>query len=135
LIRVDVGWASSQPTPAPPSAGQYYNRRLGTVLGAARRRGLRVLLTVTESPGWARPGTGGATGRFPTDPDTMRPWLTWLARTYGSQVYGWEVWNEPNIRDFTGLPDLATRIRRYVALLRAAYPALKAGDPHALVTF
>lgn len=135
LIRVDVGWASSQPTPDPPSAGQYYNQRLGTVIAAARGRGLRVMLTVTESPAWARPGTGPATGQFPADPASMGPWLTWLAGTFGGQVYGWEVWNEPNISDFTGLSDPATRISRYVALLHAAYPALKAGDPHATVVF
>jgi hypothetical protein len=46
-------------------------------------------------------------------------------------VVGWEVWNEPNSPAFLAGADPAG----YVRLLRAAYPAIKAGDPDADVVF
>jgi hypothetical protein len=43
----------------------------------------------------------------------------------------WEVWNEPNSNDFFVGADPAT----YTRLIRAAYPAVKRGDPNAQVMF
>jgi hypothetical protein len=135
ILRVDVGWSASQPRNATPSMKNVYNRRIATVLDAAGRRGMKVLLTLHQSPNWARPGTGAYTMQYPADPRAIGPWATWLGRTFGGRVAAWEIWNEPNLVEFTGVGDPARRPARYVPLLRAAAEGLRAGDRNATVVF
>ncbi len=135
LIRLDVGWSTSQPTNSPPSADHWYNKRIALVLKEANARGLEVLFALHQSPSWARGDRGGDPKQFPDKPDSITGWASWLARTFGSQVMAWEVWNEPNLRGFTGVDDPAERARRYVPLLKAAHEGLRAGDPDAVVVF
>jgi hypothetical protein len=135
VLRVDVGWSASQPNNAPPSPLNTYNRRIQVVLEAAAARKMDVLLTLHQSPEWSRPGTSGGMRQFPTNPELIYPWAAWLAATYGDKVLAYEVWNEPNLREFTGVDDPRARPLRYVPLLRAACLGLKAGDPDAVVVF
>ncbi len=135
VLRVDVGWSASQPQRAVPSADHWYNRRISRVLDAAAARDMKVLLTLHQSPEWTRPGTGGDNRQFPANGESIRYWATWMAATYGPRVLAWEVWNEPNLKAFTGVDDLRERSVRYVPLLQAAYEGLKAGHPDAIVVF
>jgi len=94
----------------------------------ARSRGMDVLATLLWTPGWAN-GERDQT----TPPARARDyaWIArWVARHFRGRVAAWEVWNEPNDRSFW-----RGNARRYVRLLRAAYPAIKAGDPGAAVVF
>jgi hypothetical protein len=118
VIRMDVGWSSGQPTNIAPDASQWYHQRISTVIDAVRARGMQIFLTVHQSPAWARPNTGSEVKQYPTDPNAIKPWLTFLAATY-----------EPNLSDFTQIGDAAVRATRYVAVLKAAYTAIKAGRP------
>lgn len=135
MLRVDIGWSSSQPTNAPPTMNNTHNKRIATILKAAADRKMKVLLTMHQSPNWARPGTGDEAKQLPTNPDSIRPWATWLARTFGKQVEGFEVWNEPNLTAFTQISDPRKRAARYVPLLKAAAQGLRAGDPSVTVVF
>ncbi|MCC3770327.1 hypothetical protein K6I34_002819, partial [Streptomyces sp. UNOC14_S4] len=127
LVRVDVSWRRSQPERGVPDAGVPYNQRLAAVLDAAAERGLHVLVTLRESPTWAREG---ATPRdpyacFPDDPEAVRPWARWLAATHGGRVTAWEVWDEPNRSAATGIADPAERVTRYTDLLRVCSEGLR----------
>ncbi len=135
VLRVDMGWSTSQATEGPPSADRKYNRRIGYVLDQAKARKMKVLMTVHQSPEWARPGTGSNPKQFPEDPNAIRPWATWLAETYGDRVLAWEVWNEPNLAAFTGVDSPADRPLRYVPLLRAFSEAVKKGRRDSVVVF
>lgn len=134
LIRLDVGWSASQPTSAAPTASYWYNKRIDLVLNEAADRGLDVLVTIHQSPTWARPQSG-TPRQFPTNPESIRTWTTWMAKTFGDRVMAWEIWNEPNLSEFTGVSDPAERPRRYVPLLKVACEGLRAGDPGATVVF
>ncbi len=58
--------------------------------------------------------------------------MRYLTDQYGDYVDAWEIWNEQNIARFwPGGPDPAA----YAGLLKAAYPAVKAGDPSSKVLF
>jgi hypothetical protein len=127
VIRLDVGWSSGQPTNAAPDANQWYHKRLSTVIDAVRARGMQIFLTVHQSPSWSRPNTGSEVKQYPTDPNLIKPWLTFIAATYGAKLLAIEVWNEPNLVDFTQLTDAGQQIARYVPVLKAAYAAIKAG--------
>lgn len=133
LVRVDVGWSASQPTTAAPSATSTYNARVAATMKAATERGMRVLLTLHQSPAWARPNTGAEVKQFPTDLGAWQRWCEWASKTWKPLAF--EVWNEPDLQEFTGIGDEAQRPVRYVPVLRAARAGLRAGDPAAVVVF
>ncbi|WP_218617241.1 cellulase family glycosylhydrolase [Cryptosporangium aurantiacum] len=135
VLRVDVGWSSAQPTNVAPTASQWYHQRLAIVIDAIRARGMQVFLTVHQSPAWSRPNTGSEVKQYPTDPNAIKPWLTWLASTFGSKLLAIEVWNEPNLAEFCGIGDAYQRAVKYVPILKAAYSAIKAGRPTLPVIF
>jgi len=58
-----------------------------------------------------------------------------MAATFGHRVFAWEIWNEPNLRAFTGVRDPMERPVRYVPLLRETVEGLWAGHPDAVVVF
>ncbi len=124
-VRIDVGWASYEYH----GAGQiesWYTNRVDAAVNEARARGLKVLLTPWMTPGWANANAG--TSAPPTNPADYARFLTWLADHHKGRVQAYEVWNEPNLNYFwKGTPT------QYSSLLKAAYPALKAGDPAAQV--
>lgn len=135
MLRVDIGWSSSQPSTAAPAMSNTYNQRIATVLRESNKRGLKVMATLHQSPEWARPGTGGEDKQFPTNPASITPWATWMAKTFGSQVAAWEVWNEPNLAAFSGVSGLRESAQRYTPLLRETSRGLRAGDADAVVVF
>jgi len=66
----------------------------------------------------------------PTDPAQFAAFAKTAAARYAGRVAAWEIWNEQNTDSFFRPgPDVAG----YTALLRAAYPAIKAADPNATV--
>lgn len=135
VVRVDVGWSAAQPTPAAPTMTGYYNKLTDRVITEVRARGMKIFLTVHQSPSWARPGTGDNVKQFPTNPNSIKPYMTFLAKNWGSKLTGVEVWNEPNLSEFTGVYDALGRAKRYVPLLKASYAGLKAGNSSLPVVF
>jgi len=123
-VRIDMGWASLEPRRG-DMAG-WYVKRMDFLVDAARERGLSVLATLWWTPKWANGGKPrGVPPRRNTDFGRI---ASWAADHFRGRVAAWEVWNEPNHPDFfSGSPE------RFAGLLRAAYPAIKAADPGALV--
>ena len=128
-VRLDVSWAMLQPE-GPDS----YDLAWGVpfvdrVISMITSRGMRPLVTLWLTPGWANGGAGERT--LPDDPADYARAAQWAAQRWQGQVPAWEVWNEPNSEDFLTGADPA----QYAALLKAAYPAIKAGAPEATVVF
>jgi hypothetical protein len=142
MTRVDVGWASLQQD-GPDGYASWYLEKLDRLVDAAHVRGVSLLLTFMNSPCWAStaPDTlkqdcagswwdRGVMGYAPSDPQAYARALAFLAARYGDKVAAWEIWNEPNHPDFFKAPDQAAA---YARLLKAAYPAVKAANPRAVV--
>jgi hypothetical protein len=75
---------------------------------------------------------GGAHAWPPREASSYAAFVGWLAKRYGSQLAAIEVWNEPDQANqvfFAG----PNKPQLYAALLRAAYPAIKAADPRVKV--
>ena len=91
----------------------------------ARARGINVLITLWMTPGWANGEPGNLVP--PTNPQDYADFARWAAGYWRGRVAAWEVWNEPdpNQSFWQGTID------QYAGLLRASYPAFKAGDPEA----
>jgi hypothetical protein len=142
-IRMFVDWSSWEPGSAadfPPAAGGAVtaadNQAYGYLkaIQAFHAANRRVMLVVTNAPGWAN--GGGAVNVPPTDPQTYAQFagqlVGWL-KANGAPIQELEVWNEPDGDDpgdfWAGPPDPGG----YTKLLTAAYPAIKAGDPNVAV--
>jgi hypothetical protein len=87
------------------------------------------LITLWLTPGWANGNRGDHV--LPTNPADYARVARWAANRYIGKVGAWEVWNEPNSAAFLNPPDPVG----YTRLLKAAYPAFKAGNPNAPVVF
>jgi hypothetical protein len=142
MTRVDVGWGSLQQG-GPNGYSSWYLDKIDRLVAAADERGIDLLLTFMNSPCWAstapeslKQGCAGSwwdrgvMGYAPADPQAYARALAFLAGRYGDKVAAWEVWNEPNHPDFFKADDQAAA---YARLLKAAYPAVKAANPHAVV--
>jgi hypothetical protein len=120
-VRVDVGWATLQPT-GPGAFDQWYVDLLDAVLAGARERDLKVIVSLWLTPGWA-----SETGSLYAPPRNETDYASAIgraARRWGEDVAAWEVWNEPNFTSFFEGADPAV----YTRLLCAAYPAVKKYD-------
>jgi hypothetical protein len=126
-VRIDLGWSSFQPL-GPRRIDPWYRGLADHCVNLARAQGMEVLATIMWTPDWANRGRG------PTVPPrrvrNFARFMRWAARHFRGRVAAWEIWNEPDGTNFwQGTP------ARYARLLRAAYPAIKRGDPNAKVVF
>ena len=124
-VRIDINWAQIQ-SRGPSS---YDWNAIDRVVEGARSRGLSVLGGILYTPSWARPS--GTDSTYGPDPGQYAAFAKQAVAHYSALgVHAYEVWNEPNVTAFwTPAPD----VDDYAALLKAAYPAIKAADPRATV--
>jgi len=126
-IRVDVSWYNIQFN-GPDS---YNWAPMDATVSSIRAAGLTADLIIDQCPPWA--AASGASGNFaqPASSATFGNFAAAVAnRYYGRGASYFEIWNEPNNPAFwSPRPDPAA----YTADLKAAYTAIKAVAPSALV--
>jgi polysaccharide biosynthesis protein PslG len=125
-VRIDAAWSGIEAAHK-GDRNPWYIRMVDFCVKEAHKRGIKVLVTLWMTPGWAN---GGASTRVPpANPQDYADFARWAAMRWRGRVSAWEVWNEPDPWQsfFRG------NLPQYVNLLKAAYPAFKAGDPNALV--
>jgi YVTN family beta-propeller protein/VCBS repeat-containing protein len=124
-IRVLVAWAAVEPV-----QGMDDWSAVDRVVNSAAARNIKVLGVLNSTPTWAAvPNTFPLAG-MPSDNAQFAAFAGLAAARYKGKVTAWEVWNEPNsITFWQPGPNAA----QYTALLKAAYPAIKAADPNAVV--
>lgn len=135
-VSTGTSWTTLEPQPdaylVPGSDAARALDELEAFLACTKATGLNVQLIVTNAPSWASGGGNGS-----NDPPLSEhipaygPFLSDLAQRVAPYVDAWTPWNEPNF-DLQWTPP--HDVGRYVALQKAAYPAIKAQDPTALVT-
>lgn len=118
-LRVAVPWVYIE-----PAAGTYDWSRMDALVAKAVEMGFTLTGAVTATPTWAGLPLAGA-----PDPDTYGAFAGKVAARYGSQIANYEVWNEPNGVMFYA-PVSASG---YTEMLKAAYTAIKAVNPNAVV--
>jgi Cellulase (glycosyl hydrolase family 5) len=137
LIRVNAIWASLEPRQGQQDAN--YLATVDRIVDGASARGIKTLLLVVGTPCWASSlGTkdcaaanandSDATRYPPANPADFVKVSTFLAARYGAKLAAFEVWNEPDQSNelYWAGPD---KVKRYVALAKAAYGPLKAANP------
>ena len=101
---------------------------LDELTAASQLRGTKVVAVVTGAPQWAN----GSTDPYvpPRDPADFRRFMNSLAARTRGRVAAWEIWNEPDEREFW---HGQIGPQYYAPLLKAAYAGITAADPSALV--
>jgi hypothetical protein len=121
-VRLDVSWAMIQPVNG-TSYDAWGTAFIDRVIAMANARGIKPLVMLWMTPAWANGNAGDRV--LPTNPADYARVAKWSATRWNGKVLGWEVWNEPNSNAFmVGADPVA-----YTRLLKAAYPAFKAGSP------
>jgi len=121
IVRGPVYWSRVQPKP-----DQWQWDGPDRILRAYGAHDIEVYPLLMSTPRWAM-AHGPKSGKHFAKLDAWRAYLTRLAARYRGRFRYWEIWNEPDIDFFHGTTD------EYRQMLRAAYGAVKAGDPDAKV--
>ncbi|MBW3669655.1 MAG: cellulase family glycosylhydrolase, partial [Actinobacteria bacterium] len=125
-VRIDIGWRAWEEH-GKGVISQWQADMMDRIVAAAEARGIKILGTLWHTPAWANGNKSATTP--PDDPAEYARFARYISERYRGRIAAWEVWNEPNLEAFF----VGTDPVRYAALVRAAYPAFKAGDPNALV--
>ncbi|HXB64654.1 MAG TPA: Ig-like domain-containing protein [Solirubrobacteraceae bacterium] len=124
-VRLFATWRDLEPSPGyyAPSWLEAYEK-----LFRELPRGTKVIVDVVGTPQWE---TGSSDEHTPpANPEDYAAFVAGLAQRWGRRVAAYELWNEEDDSGWwTGAPDPVA----YAALLRAAYPAIKAAEPRATV--
>ncbi len=143
VVRVDVPWSVLEPR-GPGKVEPSVQAFLDRLVGDAATGGIRVIVTADNTPCWASSapasllrkcvpgGVSKANAWPPLDPSTYASFVAYVAARYGTRLAAIEVWNEPDQanEDYFAGPE---KPRRYAAVLRAAYPAIKQANPEVQV--
>jgi polysaccharide biosynthesis protein PslG len=124
-VRIGIPWAGINPIP-----GYYDWSQSDYLINAADERGMGILAVIVTTPSYVQNPAAPGFYSEPTSPEGFGEFAGLAAERYAGMVGAYEIWNEPNAAPFYGPePDPAG----YTELLQAAYPAIKAADPDALV--
>jgi Cellulase (glycosyl hydrolase family 5) len=138
VVRTNVPWSALEPL----GPGQLDASALAftdRLVDDAAAAGIRVIMTLDSTPCWASsepgvalagcngPEAADASSWPPSNPADFAAFAALLAGRYGSRLAAIEIWNEPdqsNEAYFAG----PNKAKNYAALVRAAYPAIKAAN-------
>jgi hypothetical protein len=126
-VKVQIEWKYFEPV-----KGQYDWGEIDRLVESCNANGLKLLFSVVKAPKWARPpNTDFSVEGPPANPQDFADFLSAMAARYKGRVQAYEIWNEQNLHYEWGNEPLDPA--RYVRLLAAAYRAIKAQDPNAIV--
>lgn len=117
-VRDRISWGEIEPQRGILPDSTRYDLSAETQAGY----GLKVYQVFHDTPGWAQ--KDGVSKSFPDDLRDAYNFAAEMARRFKGKVAAWEVWNEPDIIQFSDeLGDA------YSALLKAMYLGFKSADP------
>jgi hypothetical protein len=117
-----------------PSKGLWRFETLDAYVSLAQQHGTGILLPLGGSPRWASARPTEPTDYYPgftAEPANIEDWRTFVrtvALRYKGRIQAYEIWNEPNLRQFwTGTTD------QMLTLTKEASQIIHSVDPNALV--
>lgn len=126
-VKQTFAWRDIQPRP-----GAWDWEQADRILNEIERRGLRLVIRLGQTPGWARaPGAWSAHDAPPADLSQWRAFCAAVAERYRGRVSAYQIWNEPNLSREWG--NQAPDAKRYVEILEACGSAIREADRAAIL--
>ena len=123
LLRFGVGWDGIEQSP-----GKYDWKLLDEIVATAEREGVTVLPYVCYTPEWAGRGGRDSWREPPRNLERFGSFMHALASRYRGKVKSWELWNEPDNRDYwRGTP------KQFAAMFKSGSQAVRRADPEAVI--
>lgn len=124
-MRIAIPWSTVEPT-----QNQLNWAPVDRVVNKLRAANISMLGIIAYTPAWATSPVNQPINTRPASPAAFGTFAGKVAARYKGKVADYEIWNEPNGAMFYAPePDPAG----YTALLKAAYPKIKAADSAATV--
>jgi len=120
-VRIPILWASIEPTQTTPDN---YNWAAADA-ALANVSPVELIVTIAQNPPWASSTSNGPVN----DLEDFKEFIGAVVARYPTIRY-WELYNEPDNVAFFGTSSGAAA---YAAMLKAAYPIIKAANPNAQV--
>jgi hypothetical protein len=98
------------------------------LVSLAEENHIQLISYVASTPRWAV----GAQEEFwkqpPADPQVFGDFMNWIAARYRGRIAAWEIWNEPDNKDYwTGT------VEQFAPLVKLAARRIREADPNAVV--
>ena len=135
LQELQIGWVFIEMPwrEVEPRENDYQWAAWDERIAAYHQAGLQILLSITAAPDWARPADDDkAVNGLPEEPQDYAKFVAQVARRYGDQIGAIEVWQAQNFYYAVGGEGRIV-VDTYMALLKAAYQAIKTVDPTIVV--
>lgn len=126
-VRQPVNWSEIERTP-----GVYDWSTLDPVFVAAASYNMKVLVSVTGTPDWARLVSARGLDGPPSNMDTYNSFLSLLLTRYRGAIHAVEVWSEMN-HDLSWYVAGGLNPTHYVDMLQGASQVIRQVDPGVLV--
>jgi hypothetical protein len=126
-VRYDFDWSLIQPQ----DSGHYSWQKYDELVSLSSKYHMHVLGILDFTPAWARVSDCDNSHCAPSSTDAFARFASETVKRYGPRgVSAWEVWNEPNSKDFW---QPKADVARYTALLKSTSSAIRAADTKAYV--
>jgi hypothetical protein len=119
-----------------PARGVFDFTQSDRILNEIERRGLQLVVRLSDAPQWTHPDLPGVRGVDYVDapPDDFADFGRYcgtIAERYRGRIAAYQIWNEPNLsREWGNQPPNAAG---FVGLLAACSSAIRAADPDAIL--
>jgi hypothetical protein len=118
-LRCAFSWNGIEPEP-----GQYDFRFWDMLVDESSRAGIELIPYVAYTPEWAAREKKNFWEQPPSDPRTFSTFMEKLATRYRGRVHSWELWNEPDNREYwQGTAD------EFAQMIIPAAQAVRRADP------
>lgn len=124
-VKQEFAWREIEPV----NKGDFDWSRTDRIMDQIDAHNLKVIIRLGVQPEWA--GGGFPEIGPPNNPQDFTDYVAAVANRYKGRIDAYQIWNEPNLaREWGNRPPNAAE---YTQMLQAAYQAIKAEDPYALV--
>ncbi len=123
LLRVGIGWDAIEEQP-----GRYNWRFWDSMVQAAEREGVTLLPYVCYTPKWAAQKKSDFWREPPRNLDRFGDFMFAIARRYRGKVKAWELWNEPDNRDYW-----RGSAKQYATMFAHAARSVRRADSNAVI--
>lgn len=125
-IKQQISWKDLE-----PNKGQPNWDALDSIFAATSARNIRVLVSVTNAPDWARSVTGKEGP--PDNPQDFANYITQLLQRYPGAIHAVEVWNESNLSERGWYAPGGLSAQGYMDLLVPTAQAIRQVDPGVII--